>query len=91
MPEDGIYRTILWAMVLTVMAGAVFAILGETLFHNPDMTRVGAGVAFIGGAIYACFRWLGAREAQRGESGGYGSGSYGSGRDGSSGDGDSDA
>jgi hypothetical protein len=68
-PDDGIYRVILWAMVLTVMAGAVLAILGETVFHDDGVIRVGAGVAFVGAAIYAFFRWLGAREAQKGESG----------------------
>jgi hypothetical protein len=64
-PDEGIYRAILWALVLTVMAGAVFAILGETLAQDPAMVRVGTGVAFVGGGVYAVFRWLGARHARR--------------------------
>ncbi len=63
LPNDGVYRAILWAMVLTVMAGAVFAIVGQTVLHDPVMVRVGAGVALVGGAIYAFFRRLGARRA----------------------------
>ncbi len=45
MPQDGIYRAILWVLALTVVAGALFAILGETTAHDPVMVRVGAGVA----------------------------------------------
>ncbi len=69
LPDDGIYRAILWVMVLTVMAGAVFAILGETVLHDPVLVRVGAGVALVGGGVYAFFRWLGAREVRKGETG----------------------
>ena len=69
LPNDGVYRAILWALVLTVMAGAVFAIVGETVLHDPVMVRVGAGVAFVGGAIYAFFRRLGARQAGNGDAG----------------------
>jgi 1,4-dihydroxy-2-naphthoate octaprenyltransferase len=64
-PDDGIYRAILWALVLTVVAGAVVAILGETLAHDPVMVRVGTGVALVGGIVYAFFRWLGIRHARR--------------------------
>ncbi len=51
------------------MAGAVFAIIGETVLHDPVMTRVGTGVAFVGGAIYAFFRRLGARRAREDDAG----------------------
>ena len=65
MPQDGIYRAILWALVLSVMAGAIFAILGETVAHSRVMVRVGAGVALVAGAIYAFFRWFGTQQSRR--------------------------
>ena len=65
MPRDGIYRAILWTMAATVLAGAIFAILGETIAQNPVMVRVGAGVALVGGAVYGFFRWLGTKESRR--------------------------
>ncbi len=65
MPQEGIYRAILWALVLTVVAGASFAILGETAAHDPVMVRVGAAVALVAGIIYAFFRRLGAKQSQR--------------------------
>ncbi len=64
LPNDGVYRAILWALVLTVVAGAVFAIVGETVLHDPVMVRVGTGAALVAGAIYAFFRRLGARQAR---------------------------
>jgi hypothetical protein len=69
LPNDGIYRAILWALALTVMAGAVFAIVGESVLHDPVMARVGTGVALVAGAIYAFFRRLGARQAEKGGAG----------------------
>jgi len=69
-PNDGIYRAILWALVLTVMAGAVFAIVGETVLHDPVMVRVGTGAALIAGLIYAFFRRLGARQDEKKDAGG---------------------
>lgn len=65
LPKEGIYRTILWVMVATVVVGAVMAIAGETVYRDPAMSRVGTGAALIGAAIYALFRYLGAREAKR--------------------------
>jgi nitrate reductase gamma subunit len=65
MPQDGIYRAILWTMVLSVVAGAIFAILGETIVHSQAMVRVGAGVALVAGVIYAFFRRLGAKQDKR--------------------------
>ncbi|MFQ6019067.1 MAG: hypothetical protein ACE5KF_12840 [Kiloniellaceae bacterium] len=64
-PRDGIYRAILWVMVATVVVGALLAVAGETLYQNPGLARFGAVVAFVGGAIYAVFRWLGRRETRR--------------------------
>ncbi len=69
LPDDGIYRAILWALVLTVVAGAVFAIVGETVLNDPVMVRVGTGAALIAGAIYAFFRRLGARQAGKKDAG----------------------
>ncbi len=65
MPREGIYRAILWVLALTVVAGAVFAILGETAAHDPVMVRVGAGAALVAGVIYAFFRRLGAKHSRR--------------------------
>ncbi len=65
MPRDGIYRAILRVLVLTVVAGAVLAILGATAAQDPVMVRVGAGVALVAGVIYAFFRRLGAKQNQR--------------------------
>jgi hypothetical protein len=65
MPENGIYRAILWVLALTVVAGALLAIWGETAAHDPVMVRVGAGAALVAGIIYACFRRLGAKQSQR--------------------------
>ncbi len=64
LPSNGIYRLILWVMVATVVCGAVLAIAGETLAQDPALSRLGIGMALIGGAIYAFFRWLGIREAR---------------------------
>ncbi len=66
LPNDGVYRAILWALALTVIAGAVFAIVGETVLHDPVMARVGTGAALVAGAIYAFFRRLGTRQAGKG-------------------------
>ncbi len=67
MPQDGIYRAILRILVLSAMAGAIFAILGQTAAHSQVMVRVGAGVALVSGAIYAFFRRLGNKESKRRE------------------------
>jgi len=62
---DGIYRLILWLMIATVICGAVLAIVGGTVAQNQALSRLGTGMAVIGGVIYAFFRWLGLREARR--------------------------
>ena len=67
LPKGGIYRLILLLMVATVVCGAILAIAGETVAQNQDLSRLGTGMALIGGAIYAFFRWLGIREARRHE------------------------
>ncbi len=66
LPNDGVYRAILWVLVLTVVAGVVFAIVGETVLRDPVMVRVGTGVGLVAGAIYAFFRRLGARQTGNG-------------------------
>jgi len=63
--HDGIYRTILWALVATVVAGVLTAVVGDTLYRNPAIGRLGSITALIGGALYAFFRYFGARESQR--------------------------
>ncbi len=65
LPGDGMYRLILWLMVATVICGTILAIAGETLAQNQALSRLGAGMALIGGVVYAVFRWLGLREARR--------------------------
>ena len=51
--------------MLTVVAGAIFAILGATAAQSQVMVQVGAGVALVAGAIYAFFRRLGTKESER--------------------------
>ena len=65
LPRDGIYRTILWVLVIDIVIGALLAIAGETLFHSPALNELGAALALIGAALYVVFRFLGAREARR--------------------------
>lgn len=64
--NNGITRAKLWVPVIAVLAGTVLAILGETLFHDASLIGAGAGIAFVGAAVYALFRRLGAREARAG-------------------------
>jgi hypothetical protein len=64
-PGDGIYHAILLVMVATVVLGAVLAIGGETILHDPGVSRLGTVMALLGAAIYAAFRVLGAREPKR--------------------------
>ncbi len=65
MAQDSIYRAILWTLALSVVAGAIFAILGETIAHSEAMVRAGAGLALVAGVIYAFFRRLGAKQGKR--------------------------
>jgi hypothetical protein len=52
-------------MVGTVMVGAFVAIAGETVYRDPELSRLGVIIAFIAAGIYAFFRVLGVREARR--------------------------
>ena len=63
--RDGIYRTILWVLVIDVMIGAVLTITGESLFGSPALSQVGFGLAIVGAVLYFFFRWLGAKQAKR--------------------------
>ena len=65
LPDDGLYRTILWVIVLTIVAGAIVTIGGQTVWQDPEISNFGAIVALVGGALYVVFRWLGMREAKR--------------------------
>jgi hypothetical protein len=67
LPEDGIFRTILWVLVITVVAGGAVTLAGEYVYHSEAMVTVGTGAALIAGGIYFVFRWLGRREARRRE------------------------
>ncbi len=64
-PRDGIYLTILWILVADVLIGAVLALVGDYVLEDPAISRLGVAMALIGGALYAVFRWLGARERAR--------------------------
>ena len=63
--RDGIYRTILWVLVIDVVFGVLLTIAGQTVFNSPTLSRVGFGLALLGALLYAFFRWLGVREKKR--------------------------
>ncbi len=65
LPPDGIYRSILLVLVMTILAGALFALAGEYLLASEAAKTVGVGVVLIAGALYFFFRLLGRREARR--------------------------
>ncbi len=69
LPGDGIYRAILWVLAASVIGGALIAIGGDTILHDPAVNRFGAITALIAGGLYAFFRFLGVREAKRREKG----------------------
>lgn len=62
--RDGTYRAILLVMMLSVIAGAVIALLGDYYFHNEAIKNVGVGAVIVSGAIYFFFRFLG-RQADK--------------------------
>jgi hypothetical protein len=64
-PDDPIYRTILLVLVLSVLAGAALALVGELLYRSEAAGRAGTGIALVSALIYFVFRWLGRREARR--------------------------
>lgn len=65
MPNDPIFRTILICLGLTVIGGAILAIMGEQYFQDESMKNLGIGVVLIAGACYLFFRILGVRQARR--------------------------
>ncbi len=65
LPRDGIYRSILWVLVLSVVAGAAMALLGGLVWRREDVSETGTWIVLVSGGIYLVFRWLGAREARR--------------------------
>ena len=65
LPPDGIYRSILLVLVITILAGALFALVGEYIMASEAAKTVGVGVVLIAGALYFFFRLLGRREARR--------------------------
>ncbi len=65
LPQDGIYRTILLVLVIDIVAGALLAVAGESLFQRPELSTLGTALALIGAALYVFFRLLGARQAKR--------------------------
>lgn len=65
LPQDGIYRVILWLMVANVVTGATLMLLGGELWEDPGIRRFGTWLAVISGALYFFFRWLARREARR--------------------------
>ena len=65
LPPDGIYRSILLVLVITILAGALFALAGEYIMASEAAKTVGVGVVLIAGALYFFFRLLGRREARR--------------------------
>ena len=72
LPEDDIFRAILWVLVITVVAGGAATLAGEYVFHSRALVQVGTGAVLIGGAVYFVFRWLGRREARRRDAAGKG-------------------
>ncbi len=67
MPNDGIFRTILIALVITILGGALLTLAGEYYFHDEGVRRLGVGIVLTGGLVYFFFRVLGRREAKRRE------------------------
>ena len=64
-PNESIYRAILIVLVVSLLAGVVIALVGEYRLHSAPVSRAGAWLAIVSGAIYVFFRWLGRREARR--------------------------
>lgn len=65
LPEDRIYRTILLVLVVSLLTGAVFALAGDLLWHNPALSQAGTWLVVASGAAYFFFRVLGVREARK--------------------------
>ena len=65
LPKDGIYRSILWVMVVTVIGGVLIALAGDMILYDPAVNRFGAITALVGAGLYVFVRFMGAREAKR--------------------------
>ncbi|MGD1878854.1 MAG: hypothetical protein ACFB13_15310 [Kiloniellaceae bacterium] len=68
--REPIYRAILAVLVISVVAGAVLSLVGETVFASRALARAGLGMAVVCGVLYWVFRWLGRRAAGRHNGGG---------------------
>lgn len=65
LPDDGIYRTILIVLVVSLLVGAVLALAGDLVWHSPGLSQAGTWLVLASGAAYVFFRVLGAREARK--------------------------
>ncbi len=65
LPEESIYRAILIVLVVSLLAGVAITLVGEYMLHSAPVSRAGAWLAIVSGAIYFFFRWLGRRETRR--------------------------
>ncbi len=65
LPDERIYRAILIVLVVSLLAGVAITLVGEYMLHSEPVSRAGAGLAIVSGAIYFFFRWLGRRETRR--------------------------
>ncbi len=65
MPDDRIYQAILIVLVVSLLIGAVLALAGDMVWHNPALSQGGTWLVFASGAAYLFFRILGAREARK--------------------------
>ena len=68
-PEDPrrepIYRAILAVLALSVVAGALLALTGESLFESRALANAGFGMGVVCLVLYWVFRLLGRRAARR--------------------------
>ncbi|MDX1402076.1 MAG: hypothetical protein R3245_09155 [Kiloniellales bacterium] len=67
MPRDPIFRSILLCLGLTVIIGAVIALVGAHKYQDEGMKTLGVWIVMIAGACYLFFRLLGVRQARREE------------------------
>lgn len=65
LPRDGIYRTILLVLVVSLLLGAALALAGDFLWHSPGLSQAGTWLALASGGAYLFFRILGVREARK--------------------------
>ena len=67
MPRDPIFRSILICLGLTVIIGAVIALVGAHKYQDEGMKTLGVWIVMIAGGFYLFFRILGVRQARREE------------------------